>query len=120
MTTTSSPFENFQTVLQSIGERMKAHPDVLDMLSKPQRLLEVELPLRRDDGTLEIVRGYRVQHNNARGPYKGGVRFHPAVDLNEVSALAAWMTMKTAVVNIPYGGAKGGLTINPRDLSDTE
>lgn len=99
---------------------MDAHPDVIHLLAQPQRLVEVALPLEREDGTTTIFRGYRVQHNNARGPYKGGMRFHPAVDLDEVKALAAWMTMKTAVIDIPYGGAKGGIAVNPQELTDRE
>lgn len=113
-------FKNFTTIVEKIGAEMNAHPDVIALLSKSQRIVKVELPLTRDDGRLEIVHGYRVQHNNVRGPYKGGMRFHLDVDLEEVQALAAWMTMKTAVMNLPYGGAKGGLTIDPRGLSDGE
>jgi glutamate dehydrogenase/leucine dehydrogenase len=117
---TTSPFETFITTLRRVGEQMQAHPDIIALLTKPQRVAEIELPVERDDGSLQIFHGYRVQHNNARGPYKGGVRFHPAVDVEEVKALAAWMTMKCAVVNIPYGGAKGGITVDPRTLSDKE
>lgn len=99
---------------------MKAHPEVINLLTEPQRMVEVALPLEREGGTTTIFRGYRVQHNNARGPYKGGMRFHPNVDLEEVKALAAWMTMKTAVIDIPYGGAKGGIAVNPQELTDRE
>ena len=90
------------------------------MLATPRRSLEVAVPLRRDDGTLQVLRGYRVQHNLSRGPAKGGVRFHPSTDLDEVRALAMWMTWKCALMGIPYGGAKGGVAVDPRLLSRNE
>jgi glutamate dehydrogenase (NAD(P)+) len=90
------------------------------MLATPRRSLEVAVPLRRDDGTLEVLRGYRVQHNFSRGPAKGGIRFHPSTDLDEVRALAMWMTWKCALMGIPYGGAKGGVAVDPRLLSRNE
>ncbi len=113
----SSPFER---TLHQVGRKMQAHPDILTLLSRPQKVIQLEIPLLRDNGHLEIFHGYRVQHNNARGPFKGGIRFHPNVDENEIRMLAAWMTIKTAVVNIPYGGAKGGIAVDPRTLSDRE
>ena len=90
------------------------------MLATPRRSMEVAVPLRRDDGTLEVLNGYRVQHNLSRGPAKGGVRFHPETDLDEVRALAMWMTWKCALIGIPYGGAKGGVAVDPRLLSRNE
>lgn len=90
------------------------------LLKMPKREITVEVPVEMDDGRLETLVGYRVQHNNARGPMKGGLRYHPEVDLDEVRALAALMTWKTAVVNIPYGGAKGGICVSPRSLSRKE
>lgn len=84
------------------------------------RELRVQIPLRRDNGTLEEYVGYRVQHNGARGPYKGGIRFHPSVDIEEIRALASLMTWKTAIVNIPFGGAKGGVNVDPSKLSENE
>ncbi len=90
------------------------------LLRTPKRELTVEVPVEMDDGRLETLVGYRVQHNNARGPMKGGLRFHYEVDLDEVRALASLMTWKTAVVNIPYGGAKGGICVDPRELSKKE
>ena len=86
----------------------------------PDRELMVEVPLRKDDGTIESFRGYRVQHNNSRGPFKGGIRYHEEVDLDEVRSLAALMTWKTALVDIPYGGGKGGISVNPSTLSELE
>ncbi|MCW2543095.1 MAG: Glu/Leu/Phe/Val dehydrogenase, partial [Frankiales bacterium] len=90
------------------------------LLATPRRSLEVAVPLRRDDGTLEVLQGYRVQHNLSRGPAKGGIRFHPHTDLDEVKALAMWMTWKCALIGIPYGGAKGGVAVDPRRLSRNE
>jgi len=90
------------------------------LLTMPYREMAIQLPLRRDNGTIEILRGYRVQHNAARGPYKGGIRFHPEADLEEVRSLAALMTWKTALVEIPFGGAKGGVQIDPYKISMTE
>ena len=89
-------------------------------LNVPDRELMVEVPLRKDDGSIESFRGYRVQHNNSRGPFKGGIRFHEEVDLDEVRALAALMTWKTALVDIPYGGGKGGISVDPSTLSGLE
>jgi glutamate dehydrogenase (NAD(P)+) len=91
-----------------------------DLLARPRRSLEVAVPLRRDDGSLEVLQGYRVQHNVSRGPAKGGIRFHPHTDLDEVRALAMWMTWKCALIGIPYGGAKGGVAIDPRTHSRGE
>jgi Glutamate dehydrogenase/leucine dehydrogenase len=90
------------------------------LLATPRRSLTVSIPLHRDDGHVEVLQGYRVQHNLARGPAKGGIRYHPRTDLDEVKALAMWMTWKCAVVGIPYGGAKGGVTIDPRLYSRNE
>ena len=90
------------------------------MLETPQRELMVQVPLVKDDGTLEVYSGFRVQHNNARGPFKGGFRFHPSVDLDEVRGLAALMTWKCAAVNIPYGGGKGGVAVDPFTLNKRE
>jgi glutamate dehydrogenase (NAD(P)+) len=87
------------------------------VLSKPKRQLIVSIPVKMDDGSISVFQGYRVQHSIARGPSKGGIRYHPGVTLDEVKALAMWMTWKCAVVNIPFGGAKGGITVNPKKLS---
>jgi glutamate dehydrogenase/leucine dehydrogenase len=89
-------------------------------LQNPKRVLIVNFPVKMDDGDLENFTGYRIQHSITRGPAKGGIRYHPSVDLDEVSALAAWMTWKAAVVNIPYGGAKGGVKCNPKEMSKGE
>ena len=90
------------------------------MLREPWRDLRVSLPVRMDDGRIEVFKGYRVQHNGARGPYKGGVRYHPLADEDEVRALASLMTWKTALLDLPFGGAKGGIQLDPHALSERE
>ena len=95
-------------------------PALLGRIKRPERIHEVTIPLVRDDGRQELLTGYRVQHSSARGPYKGGIRYHPNVSLDEVKALAGWMSIKTAVVNIPMGGGKGGITVDPHLLSPRE
>lgn len=90
------------------------------LLKTPYREIRVEVPVRMDDGRLEVLIGYRVQHNGARGPYKGGIRYHPEADLDEIRALASLMTWKTAIVDVPFGGAKGGIQVDPTDMSDRE
>ena len=92
-------------------------PSLLERIKRPERVHQVSIPLVRDDGRRELLTGYRVQHSSARGPYKGGIRYHPNVSLDEVKALAGWMSIKTAVVNIPMGGGKGGITVDPHFLS---
>src|SRR6185436_10479726 len=89
-------------------------------LSKPERELTISIPVMMDSGELQVFEGYRVQHCSARGPYKGGIRFHPQADINEVRALAFWMTLKCAVANIGMGGGKGGITVDPKQLSKGE
>ena len=93
---------------------------LLERIKTPERIHEVSVPIARDDGSHAIFTAYRVQHSSARGPYKGGIRYHPNVSLDEVKALAAWMSIKTAVVDIPLGGGKGGITVDPKTLSRTE
>ncbi|OAB60208.1 glutamate dehydrogenase [Leptolyngbya valderiana BDU 20041] len=95
-------------------------PDVHRILEKPMSRIEVTFPVRMDDGRVRTFTGYRVQHNNALGPFKGGIRYHPAVSMDEVSALAAWMTLKCALVDIPFGGGKGGVEVDPSTLSQSE
>src|SRR3954471_7080772 len=102
------------------AERLELREDVAAVLKSSYREVQVQIPIRRDDGLIHLYQGFRVQHNGARGPYKGGVRFHPEVDLDEVRALAALMTWKTAIAGIPYGGAKGGVNVSPDDLEPHE
>lgn len=95
-------------------------PSVRSILSYPKNELVIHFPVRMDNGAHKMFSGYRIQHNNILGPFKGGIRFHPRVDLDEVKALAAWMTFKCALVDVPFGGAKGGVTVSPYDLSENE
>lgn len=106
--------------LNRAAERWKIDPDVVERLSHPKRILQVSVPVRLDNGRLKVFEGYRVQHNVDRGPAKGGLRFHPDVSLDDVTALAFWMTMKCALVNLPYGGAKGGVICDPKTMSEGE
>jgi glutamate dehydrogenase/leucine dehydrogenase len=115
-----NPYVSALKRLEKVAEVIHLNRTVLEVLSRPQRVVEVNFPVKLDNGEVKIYHGYRVQHNNARGPYKGGIRFHPAVDMNEVKALAFWMSMKCAVMDIPYGGGKGGVAVNPKELSDSE
>ena len=105
---------------QDGANRIQLQQDYSKLLRRPWRELHVSVPIRRDDGRLEVLAGFRVQHNGARGPYKGGVRFHPKADLDEIRALASLMTWKTAVLNLPFGGAKGGVQCDPPALSEGE
>ena len=102
------------------AQRLGLEPYIVERLRHPKRILEGSVPVRRDDGSVKVFRGYRVQHNVDRGPAKGGIRYHPDVSLDDVAALAFWMTMKCAVVNLPYGGAKGGVVCDPKTLSEGE
>jgi glutamate dehydrogenase (NAD(P)+) len=115
-----TPYEAVTFSFQEAADALKLDEATCSVLSGTYRELRVQVPLRRDDGTVEPVYGYRVQHNGARGPYKGGVRYHPSAHLEEVRALASLMTWKTAVVDLPYGGAKGGVQIDPATLSAAE
>ncbi|HLH29952.1 MAG TPA: Glu/Leu/Phe/Val dehydrogenase dimerization domain-containing protein, partial [Terriglobia bacterium] len=99
------------------AEKLKLDADLAEVLKRPKRQLTVSIPIRMDDGRVHVFEGYRVQHNVARGPAKGGIRYHPNVSLDEVKALAMWMTWKCATVNIPYGGAKGGIVCDPKRMS---
>jgi glutamate dehydrogenase (NAD(P)+) len=113
----NSPFRMFQERIDSVCNHMEISEICRVVLKECKREFTVHFPVKMDDGSIKIFNGYRVQHNDTRGPFKGGIRFHPDVDLDEVKALAAWMTLKAAVVNIPYGGAKGGISCNPKTLS---
>lgn len=112
-----SLFSNTLKQIQRAAEIMQLNEEKLRILSEPQRTVQVSLPIKMDDGSLRIFQGFRVQHNNAAGPYKGGFRYHEQVDMEEVKALSAWMTIKCSVVGIPLGGAKGGVVVNPKELS---
>ncbi len=101
-------------------DKLGLDKEVKEILMKPQREITVNFPVKMDDGSVKMFTGYRIQHNNSRGPYKGGVRYWPSVDIDEVRALASWMTWKCAIVDIPYGGAKGGVAVDPMKLSRNE
>ncbi len=116
----ASTFEQVNSFFDQAAERLNLPFGVREMLRLPWRELKVQIPVRMDNGKVTVFTGYRVQHNGARGPYKGGVRYHPDADLEEVRALSSLMTWKTALVNIPYGGAKGGVQVDPRKLSQDE
>jgi glutamate dehydrogenase (NAD(P)+) len=115
-----SALDSALSQLDEAARTMDLDPGVLEVLRHPRRALEVSIPVRMDDGQIRVFKGYRVHHNTSRGPSKGGIRYHPAVTLDEVKALAMWMTWKCAVVNIPYGGAKGGVIVDPGQLSTGE
>ena len=115
-----NPYENVLKIMDEAVQMGNLSTDMYEMIRNPQRELKVYLPIRMDDGTIKVFEGYRVQHSNIRGPFKGGIRFHQNTDLDEVKALATWMSLKCAVVNIPYGGAKGGITVDPSKLSKGE
>ena len=115
-----NPFNNALAQLASITDIISIEPEYYETLKSPRREVIVALPLKLADGTAVTFTGYRVQHNNARGPYKGGMRYHPSVTLGEVKALAMWMTWKAAVIDIPFGGAKGGVTVDPKKLSSDD
>jgi glutamate dehydrogenase/leucine dehydrogenase len=108
--------ENFDTAANELG----LNSDTREMIKYPERILTVTVPVRMEDGRIRRFEGYRVQHSTVRGPAKGGIRYHPQVTLDEVKALATWMTWKCAVVNIPFGGAKGGITCDPKNMSQIE
>ncbi|MGC9334872.1 MAG: Glu/Leu/Phe/Val family dehydrogenase [Anaerolineae bacterium] len=115
-----NPFKIAQAQLAEAAEIMDLDPAVHELLRWPLREFHVSMPVHMDDGTVKVFRGFRVQYNDARGPTKGGLRFHPDETIDTVRALAAWMTWKTAVVDIPLGGGKGGVICNPRELSAQE
>jgi glutamate dehydrogenase (NAD(P)+) len=114
------PWASFLEQIDRVTPHMGGLSKWVETLKHPKRIMIVDVPIHRDDGTVAHYEGYRVQHNLSRGPGKGGVRFHPAVTLNEVMALSGWMTIKNAALNLPYGGAKGGIRIDPRAHSQEE
>ena len=115
-----TPFEAATYFFHLAAERLHLRDEMRAVLSSTYRELSVQVPVRMDDGKVHVFRGYRIQHNGARGPYKGGVRYHPSADLDEVRALASLMTWKTAIAGIPYGGAKGGVNCPAGEMSDRE
>jgi glutamate dehydrogenase (NAD(P)+) len=117
MTTTRSLYQIVNQQFDKAADLMNLDPDIRGILSRPTNEIVVHFPVKLASGEIEMFTGYRVQHNSALGPFKGGLRYHPAVNRDEVRALAAWMTWKTAIVNLPYGGAKGGIQFDPSGYS---
>ncbi|MCT4688819.1 Glu/Leu/Phe/Val family dehydrogenase [Vallitalea sp.] len=117
---TLNPFKIAQKQLKEACDALGEEDAVYELLSQPEKVLEVTIPVKMDNGTTKLFTGYRVQHNDASGPTKGGIRFHPGVTKDEVKALATWMTFKCGVVGLPYGGAKGGVIVDPTVLSKRE
>lgn len=119
-TKTYNPYDNVQAVVKNAAAILGYSHDDYEAVLYPERELKVSIPVRMDDGSVHCFEGYRVQHSTSRGPAKGGIRYHQNVNIDEVKALAAWMTFKCAVVNIPYGGGKGGIICDPSKLSENE
>ncbi|WP_416839648.1 Glu/Leu/Phe/Val family dehydrogenase [Haloferax sp. DFSO52] len=116
----ANPFESLQEQIDDAAAYLDVRDDVIERLKNPERVLETNLSVEMDDGSIELFRAYRSQFNGDRGPYKGGIRYHPGVTRDEVKALSGWMVYKCAVVDIPYGGGKGGIVIDPKEYSEGE
>ncbi len=116
----NNPWERAKEQLRIAAEEIDLDPLLVAKLEHPDRVIEVSVPVKMDDGTVRVFSGFRVQHDNTNGPYKGGLRYHPKVDMDEVKALAFWMTIKNAIANVPFGGGKGGVAVNPKELSEKE
>ncbi len=116
----TNPFENALAQLARANTVSPVNPTLLTLLQAPNREIRISIPVSMDDGSVRVFEGYRVEYNNARGPYKGGIRYHQDTDIYEVKALALWMALKCAVANIPMGGGKGGVTVDPKKLSKKE
>ena len=117
---TGNPLDDARSQLREAIDLLGLDEGMYELLAAPRREITVSIPLRRDDGSVEVITGHRVQHNYSRGPGKGGLRYAPDVNLDEVRALAMWMTWKCALLDVPYGGAKGGVAIDPRHYSAAE
>ena len=115
-----NPLDVAMKQVEIAAEHLHLDAGICEKIKQPQRELIVHFPVKMDDGNIKVFTGYRVQHNMTRGPGKGGIRYHPDVNLDEVKALAMWMTWKASVVNIPFGGAKGGVQCNPKEMSAKE
>ena len=115
-----NPFEVALRQLDEAAKLIKLDSGMQQILAHPKRVLTVSIPTRMDNGEIKVFTGFRSQHNDARGPFKGGIRYHPQVTIDEVKALSMWMTWKCAIADIPYGGGKGGIVCNPKEMSDDE
>ncbi len=116
----NNPWDRAKKQLYVAAAHIDISNELLTRLAEPDNVIQVSIPVEMDDGSIQTFEGYRVQHNNIRGPYKGGLRYHPNVDMDEVKALAFWMTMKNAVIGVPFGGGKGGVRVDPKKLSAGE
>lgn len=116
----ANAFHNAQKQLEKAAKLMKLDKNILEVIKEPKRVVEVNFPVVMDSGNVKVFKGYRSQHDDSRGPFKGGIRFHPDVNVDEVKALSMWMTWKCSVVGIPYGGGKGGVIVDPKKLSEKE
>src|SRR5699024_5900641 len=112
--------ESTRTVVKEALDKLGYPNEVFDLLKDSLRMLKVRIPVRMDDGSVKVFTGYRAQHNDAVGPTKGGVRFHPDISEDEVNALAIWMSLKSGIVDLPYGGGKGGIICDPREMTFRE
>src|SRR5690349_6574908 len=115
-----NPFEIAKSQLDEAAKVASLDATSVEKLKQIDRYVEEDITITMDDGSEKTFKGFRSQHNNARGPYKGGIRYHQQVNLDEVRALSFWMTFKNAVVNVPFGGGKGGIIVDPKNLSETE
>jgi glutamate dehydrogenase (NAD(P)+) len=113
-------YQEIDNLIHKAGEKLGLNDKIIKQISEPQRIIEVNLPVKMDSGKIKLFKGFRVQHNNARGPYKGGLRYHHEVNLEGVKVLSGLMSLKTAVIDIPFGGAKGGIEVSPSNLSKCE
>ena len=116
----NNPFQNSMTQLEKVSKLKNFGDEFISRLKQPDRDIRISIPVKMDDGSIKIFEGYRVQYNNTLGPYKGGIRYHPLTEINEIKALAFWMALKCAVTDIPMGGGKGGITIDPKKFSERE
>src|SRR6476469_5482739 len=119
-TTTVNPFDVALKQLDEAVKLIKLDNGMHEILAHPKRVLTVSIPIRMDNGEVKVFTGFRSQHNDARGPFKGGIRYHPQVTIDEVKALSMWMTWKCAIADIPYGGGKGGIICNPKEMAEGE
>ena len=113
MSETLNPLKSAQIQIKKACDMLKLDPAVYELLKEPQRVIEVSIPVKMDNGSLKVFKGYRSSHNSALGPSKGGIRFHQDVNRDEVEALSTWMSLKSGLLNIPYGGGKGGIAVDP-------
>ena len=115
-----NPFEVALTQLDEVSSMIGLENGIHQFLAQPKRVLTISIPVKMDDGSIKVFTGFRSQHNDALGPFKGGIRYHPQVTIDEVKALSMWMTWKCAIANIPFGGGKGGIICDPKSMSEGE